>query len=85
VRILTDGTGRIDPLDAVRIEKAVTSKLRAAIKGPTVEGVPDMDHVSDLLFTVDLTNDVKTTRNRSSIPCRSFRRSRSRVKPPPWV
>ncbi len=62
VRILTDGTGRINPLDAVRIEKAVTTQLRAALKGPTVEGVPDMDHVSDLLFKVDLTNDVKTTR-----------------------
>jgi hypothetical protein len=62
VRILTDGTGRIDPRDAVRIEKAVTSQLRAALKGPTVEGVPDMDHVSDLLFKVDLTNDVKSTR-----------------------
>lgn len=62
VRILTDGTGRIDPRDAVRIEKAVTSQLRAALAGPTVEGVPDMNHVTGLLFTVDLNNDVKTTR-----------------------
>lgn len=62
VRTLTDGTGRINPLDAVRIEKAVTAKLRAAYKGPTVEAVPDMNHVTDLQFTVDLTNDVKTTR-----------------------
>jgi hypothetical protein len=62
VRILTDGTGRIDPRDAERIQKAVTAKLRAAMKGPTVEAVPDMNHVTDLLFTVDLTNDVKSTR-----------------------
>lgn len=62
VRVLTDGTGRLDPRDAVRIQQAVTTALRAALKGPTVEGVPDMDHVSDLAYTVDLTNDVKTTR-----------------------
>lgn len=61
VRILTDGTGRIDPRDAVRIQTAVTVQLRTALKGPTVEGVPDMDHISDLLFTVDLTNNVKST------------------------
>lgn len=62
VRILTDGTGHLDPRDAVRIEKAVTTAVRAALKGPTVEGVPDMDHVTDLKYTVDLTNDVKSTR-----------------------
>lgn len=62
VRILTDGSGFLDPRDAERIRTAVTVQLRAALKGPTVEGVPDMDHVSDLLVTVDLANNVKATR-----------------------
>jgi hypothetical protein len=62
VRILTDGSGTLDPRDAIRIETAITTALRAALKGPTVEGVPDMDHVTDLKVTVDLTNNVKLNR-----------------------
>lgn len=62
VRILTDGSGTLDPRDAERIRTALTVALRAALKGPTVEGVPDMDHVTDLSVTVDLTNNVKLTR-----------------------
>lgn len=62
VRIVTDGSGTLDPRDASRIETAITMALRAALKGPTVEGVPDMDHVTDLKVTVDLTNNVKLNR-----------------------
>lgn len=62
VRIVTDGSGTLDPRDASRIETALTMALRAALKGPTVEGVPDMDHVTDLKVTVDLTNNVKLNR-----------------------
>jgi len=62
VRSLVDGTGKLDPRDAVRIKTALDDKIAAALKGPTVEGVPDMDHVSGFKTTVDLTNNVLTTR-----------------------
>jgi pimeloyl-ACP methyl ester carboxylesterase len=62
VRILTDGTGKLDVRDAERIKKALETAIRAVVKGPTVEGVPDMDHVTDFRVSVDTTNDVKTTR-----------------------
>lgn len=66
VRTLSDGTGRIDPLDAVRIEAAVRTSLSAALKGPTIETVPGMDHVSAFKYTVDLTNNVLTTKQIKS-------------------
>ena len=62
VRILSDGTGRLDPRDAARIQTAVTLALTAALKGPTVEGVPDMDHVSAFKFTVDTSTDIRPSR-----------------------
>jgi hypothetical protein len=62
VRILSDGTGRLDPRDAIRIQTAVTLALTAELKGPTVEGVPDMDHVSAFAFTVDTSTDMRPNR-----------------------
>lgn len=62
VRIVLDGTGRLDVRDAERIRKALETAIRDVVKGPTVEGVPDMDHVSGFAVSVDTTNDVKTSR-----------------------
>ncbi len=62
MRSLVDGSGKLDPRDAARIKTALDDKIAAAVKGPTVEGVPDMDHVSAFQTNVDLTNNVLTTR-----------------------
>ncbi len=65
VRVLTDGTGRINPLDAVRIESAVRSALKDGLLDPiNVEGFAG--HVSGLEYMVDLTNNVLTTRQLKS-------------------
>lgn len=65
VRTLTDGTGQIDPRDAVRIETAVRSALKSGLSDPnTIEGFPG--HVSALQYVVDLTNNVLTTRQLRS-------------------
>lgn len=61
-RTLRDGTGRIDPRDAKRIENNVRGALNEALKKgqnpePGIEG-----HVSDITYNVDLTNDFLTTR-----------------------
>jgi hypothetical protein len=65
VRVLTDGTGRLDPRDAVRIESAVRSALKDGLLDPiNAEGFPG--HVSGLEYTVDLTNNVLTTRQLKS-------------------
>jgi hypothetical protein len=65
VRVLTDGTGRIDPRDAVRIEAAVRSALKSGLLDPiNAEGFPG--HVSGLEYLVDLTNNVLTTRQLKS-------------------
>lgn len=69
VRVLADGTGRIDPRDAVRIEAAVRAQLKAEILDPiNVEGFPG--HVSALQYVVDLNNDVLRTRQLKST-CRA--------------
>lgn len=66
VRTLTDGTGTLDPRDATRIETAVRARIAAELKGPTVEAVPDMNHVTAFQYVVDLTNDVFHTRQIKS-------------------
>lgn len=66
VRVLKDGTGRIDPRDAVRLEAAVRGALKSALLDPvTIEGFPG--HVSGLEYVVDLTNNVLTTRQVLSV------------------
>lgn len=65
VRVLSDGTGRIDPRDAVRIENAVRAQLKARILDPlTVEGFPG--HVSALAYAVDRENNLLSTRELRS-------------------
>ncbi|MGW8285754.1 MAG: DUF2586 family protein [Candidatus Deferrimicrobiaceae bacterium] len=58
-RTLTDGTGRIDPRDAARVNARVNDALDAALKDPhNLDGIP---HVSDVLYTTDETTDVANT------------------------
>ncbi len=65
VRVLSDGSGRIDPRDAVRIEAAVRAALKARITDPkNAEGFNG--HVSAIEYVVDLTNDVLRTRQLKS-------------------
>ncbi|MFO7178980.1 MAG: DUF2586 family protein [Pseudomonadota bacterium] len=67
VRVLADGTGRIDPRDARTLEQEVLAPLNAALKRPlTIEGFNG--HVSDLSYTIDREHDVLTTKTiRSSL------------------
>lgn len=61
LRALTDGTGNMDPLDAVRIEQFVQQALKARLLDPTnIEGFKG--HVSGLSYAVDRTNDFLATR-----------------------
>lgn len=61
VRVLADGTGRIDPRDARVLEQEVLAPLNAALRQPlTVEGFNG--HVSALEFTIDRQHDVLSTR-----------------------
>lgn len=69
VRVLTDGTGRLDPRDAVRIEAAVRSALKSQILDP-INADGFAGHVSGLEYTVDLSNNVLTTRQLKST-CRA--------------
>lgn len=65
VRVLADGTGRIDPRDAVRIEAMVRSALKDGLLDPiNAEGFAG--HVSALQYVVDLSNNVLTTRQLKS-------------------
>ncbi len=65
VRVLTDGTGRLDPRDAVRLEAAVRAALKDGLLDPiNAEGFPG--HVSGLEYVVDLNNNVLTTRQVKS-------------------
>lgn len=61
IRALSDGTGRINPLDAERINAALRAQLKIELRDPiNVEGFPG--HVSDLAYAVDLNWDVLRTR-----------------------
>jgi hypothetical protein len=60
VRVLTDGTGRIDPRDKVAIETAVNKQLRAALLTPT-NGEGGAGHCTDLSFTVNGENNILST------------------------
>lgn len=60
VRVLTDGTGRIDPRDAAAWRQVALSRLRSRLTEPlNAEGVKG--HVSGLDVTVDQTNNVLTS------------------------
>lgn len=60
VRTLTDGSGKIDPLDAADWREVAMRGLRNELTQPAnAEGT--RGHVSGLDVTVDLTNDVLTT------------------------
>jgi hypothetical protein len=62
VPVLTDGTGRIKPSAASRLEREIQRPLKNALVDPTnVEG--DKGHISDLAVQVDRENDVLNTRN----------------------
>jgi len=52
--------GTLDPRDAADIERSVLSQLRAQLTEP-INAEGKRGHVSDLSFTVDLTNNVLTT------------------------
>lgn len=59
VRTLTDGSGRIDPLDAADWREVALKPLRSALTEPlNAEGTKG--HVSGLDVTIDETNDVLT-------------------------
>lgn len=65
VRVLSDGTGRMNPLDAERINTAVRDQLRLELRDvPNVEGF--LGHVSDLDYAVDLNWDVLRSRKFKS-------------------
>jgi hypothetical protein len=61
-RVLADGSGRIDPRDADKMEKAVRQALHSALqKGASAE--PGIEgHVSALNYDIDRTNDFLSTR-----------------------
>lgn len=59
VRVLTDGTGKINPLDAADIDRVVNAKLRARLTEPeNAEG--RAGHVSGLAYGVDLNYNTLT-------------------------
>jgi hypothetical protein len=62
VRTLTDGTGYIDPRDAARIDSHVNRQLQAGLMDDVnPEGF--RGHLTSVLGSTDLANDVLTTRN----------------------
>lgn len=61
LRALTDGTGRLSPDDAVRVEQAVFTIVKARLLDPdNIEGFKG--HVSGAGYAVDRTNDFLATR-----------------------
>jgi hypothetical protein len=60
VRVLTDGTGRIDPRDKAAIEGTVNAALRDALLN-VQNGQGFLGHVSGLLFTVNGENNLLST------------------------
>jgi hypothetical protein len=60
VRTLTDGTGRIDPLDAQPLADSVRSALRSTLVTPTKDGLPSQ--ISGQQYDIDLTNNVQSSR-----------------------
>lgn len=60
VRVLKDGTGRIDPRDKARVETDVNKALRTALlTGRNLDGFNG--HVTDLSFVVNSENNILTT------------------------
>ena len=60
VRVLTDGTGRINPVDKAAIEGTVNAALRDALLN-VQNGQGFLGHVSGLLFTVNGENNLLST------------------------
>lgn len=60
VRVLTDGTGRIDPRDKVRIETAVNKALRAALLTPSNEQ-GSQGYCTDVLFSINGETNILST------------------------
>jgi hypothetical protein len=60
VRILTDGTGRLDPRDALSIVQPIITTLSAAMKGPTKDGLPS--HVTEASTQCDTESDFASDR-----------------------
>lgn len=56
----TTSTGTIDPRDAADVEQSVRAQLRAQLTEP-INAEGKRGHVSDLNFTVDLTNNLNLT------------------------
>jgi hypothetical protein len=67
VRVLLDGTGRINPSDAVPIEAAVNKALRAALIDP-VNNQGTRGYCSGFDFTIDRETNVLST---STLTCRT--------------
>lgn len=61
LRVLTDGTGRIDPRDKARIEAEVSKFLRAAFITP-ITGAGFPGHVSGLEFSINGENNLLLTK-----------------------
>jgi len=61
LRALADGTGRLEPKDAGRVEDAVNAALKQAVDKRTIDGLPS--HVSGIRYTVNRENDFLATRN----------------------
>lgn len=61
LRSLVDGTGRLDPNEAVRLEGAIKGLIDARLLAPTnIEG--RKGHVAATAYKIDLTNDFLATR-----------------------
>jgi hypothetical protein len=60
VRVLTDGTGRLDPRDALAIAGPILTQLSAAMNGPTKDGLPS--HVTSAATQIDIESDFATDR-----------------------
>jgi hypothetical protein len=61
LRSLKDGTGKLDPRDAARVEGSVQPALKAALRDPTnIEGF--QGHVTDIKFAANQSNDYLSTR-----------------------
>jgi hypothetical protein len=65
LRSLVDGTGRLDPNEAIRIEGAIKGLIDARLRDPVnVEG--QKGHVAATSYKIDLTNDYLATRTVNS-------------------
>lgn len=66
IRVLIDGTGRIDPRDRARIETDVNKRLRAALM-ESVNGEGFRGHASGVLFSLNSENNLLLTRKLEGV------------------